>query len=99
MLMMRAAAGADSQPTRTRKFFMPLCLARGVTSLSQMARPLLLLEVMVLLILFPVFYLVFAVTVIALFSAVVLGVVDRQAARFERAYRTVDARIEAARAA
>jgi hypothetical protein len=78
---------------------MQLCLARGVTSLPQMARSLPLPEAMVLLILFPVFYLVFAVTVIAFFSAVVLGVVDRRAARFGRAYRTIDARIEAARAA
>jgi hypothetical protein len=44
---------------------MQLCLARGVTSLPQMARSLPLPEAMVLLILFPVFYLVFAVTVIA----------------------------------
>ena len=67
MLTARAAIGAGSQPTRTRKFFMQLCLARGVTSLPQMARSLPLPEAMVLLILFPVFYLVFAVTVIALF--------------------------------
>src|SRR5262245_47210458 len=97
--MMRTTAGADSQPIGARKFFMPRCLASGVTSLSRMARSFPLPEAMVLLILFPVFYLVFAVTVIAFFSSVVLGIVDRRGARLERAYCTVDARVEAARAA
>jgi len=61
--------------------------------------PVALTRAMVLLILFPVFYLVFAVTVTAFFAAVTLGVVEWRAARFEAAYRAVDARVEAARAA